>query len=363
MTKQIIIPILLAVLIAGTSFCVPLHSGYMSVPAMGMGGAFTAYPRDATMTIVNPALLNRTKFHFTIISIPFGLDNELTEITSFLQDNADSLGNFETQSPDGMEELRKGIEPLDDRWVNISTNPFLGVAIPGINLGATFYSNLKTGVKIDQGVIFPAVGIKGYLDTGFSIGKGFKIMDWETGLALRYYQRRSISSKRISAGDAVAMDEVISEGTKELGSSTTGISVDAGVIRTINDKLDVAVTVQDLVGVRDGWVKPNLITGVSYKLANRLLFCADINDWFNTQGVAFFQKLDWGAEYRLPFFKDWLGGFDLRAGVHQGYPTFGAGLRVFILQLDYAYFGYEAGNKPGQIMEYSHRLGITIGIN
>ena len=83
---------------------------------------------------------------------------------------------------------------------------------------------------------------------------------------------------------------------------------------------------------------------------------ADMNDWFNSQGVALFQKLNLGAELKYYV-------LDLRAGVHQGYPTVGLGLNLRVLQFDYAYFGMEAGNQPGQIMEYSHRLGITIGVN
>jgi len=117
------------------------------------------------------------------------------------------------------------------------------------------------------------------------------------------------------------------------------------------------VTVQDLIGSHDGWVKPNLIAGIAYQYSKRLLLCADMNDWFNTQGVGFFQKLNMGAEFRLPIL------LDIRAGVHQGYPTFGLGLRLMILKLDYAYFGNEGGILPGQIQEYSHRFGITIGIN
>jgi len=212
-------------------------------------------------------------------------------------------------------------------------------------------------------VMIPAAGLKGYVDAGVSLGKGFNVMDWESGIALRYYQHSSLSPKRVSSGDMNSIKYIAKEWGNELTDSKAGFGLDAGVIRTLSEKMDIAVTVQDLVGLCDGWVKPNLITGVLYKPVKHLVLCADMNDWFNTQGVALFQKLNMGAEYRLPFYKQKFGGIDIRAGIHQGYPTFGFGLKLLLINLDYAYFGMEGGNKPGQIMEYSHRLGFSLTFN
>jgi hypothetical protein len=341
----------------------PLHSSYMSIPAMGMGGAFTTYPRDATVTLTNPALLNRSDFHFTLISVPVRIGDEAKDIFTFFNNNADSLSNLANLSKPGQQQISDDIRPIDDKWINIGSNPFMGFTLPGINLGLAIYSNIVAAVKVDQGVMIPAAGLKGYVVAGISIGKGFAVSGWESGAAIRYYQRAALSPKRISAKDVGSGKDIANEWKSELTDIESGIGLDAGVIRSISEKTDVAVTVQDLVGLRDGWVKPNLITGIAYKPVKNMILCADMNDWFNTQGVALFQKLDMGAEYRLPFYKRWLGGIDLRAGVHQGYPTFGFGLKLLVINLDYAYFGMEGGNKPGQIMEYSHRLGVSVTIN
>jgi len=345
------------------AFSQPLHSGYMSIAAMGMGGAFTTYSRDATITLTNPALLNRTEFHLTIISVPVSFGDEIGDLLNFYENYGDSLKNLDNLTESYQRQMFKEIEPMDDQWVNLGANPFFGFTFSDIKFGLAVYSNLVAAVKIDQGVIVPAAGLKGHLDTGISFGKGFPVMDWESGLAMRFYRRSSLSQKRVSSGDMSSMDDITKEWENELTDSKAGFGLDAGVIRTMSEKMDIAVTVQDLVGSRDGWIKPNLITGVLYRYAEHLVLCADMNDWFNTQGVAFFQKLNMGAEYRLPFYKQQLGGIDFRAGIHQGYPTFGFGLRLLIINLDYAYFGMEGGNKPGQIMEYSHRLGISLTFN
>jgi len=357
MKTRLIITILAVLLTAGSVNSQPLHLGYMSVAAMGMGGSYTAYPRDATMTVTNPALLNRAKFHLTILSFPIGMDNEIFEFVDFVKKHSEDLENYETLSPQEKEELLHDAEPFDDKWYHVNTNAFMGLTVPAANFGAAIYNDMLTGAKIDQGIILPAVGLKGYSDLGIAFAKGFNFMDFEAGLGLRFYQRSSFTPIRVSANDIGSMTDILSEGLEELEDKKSGFGIDAGVIRTINDKLDLAVTVQDLIGSHDGWVKPNLITGIAYQATEELLLCADMNDWFNTQGVGFFQKLNMGAEYRLPLL------LDVRIGIHQGYPTAGVGLRLLILKLDYAYFGKEGGNLPGQIQEYSHRFGITIGIN
>ena len=283
-------------LVTGLLYSQPLHSSYMSVAAMGMGGSFTAYPRDATATMVNPALLNRTGFHLTLFSFPFSIDDEATDIVNFLNNHQDDFSHFDLLTTEESDVLMRDIAVVDDRWLYTDVNPFFGLTIPASQLGAAVYSNISPGVKVDQGVVLPAAGLKGSVDIGIAVGKGFEFMDYEAGLALRFYRRGTFDRVRISAAKANSANETLSaawQNTKD--NLQTGFGLDAGVIRSINEKLDVAVTVRDLIGSRDGWIKPNLITGVGYKLTDRILLCADMNDWFNSQGVALFQKLNMGA--------------------------------------------------------------------
>jgi hypothetical protein len=52
----------------------------------------------------------------------------------------------------------------------------------------------------------------------------------------------------------------------------------------------------------------------------------------------------------------------LRAGINQGYPTFGGGLALGFMRLDYAFFGAEHGRVPGQLPSWSHTLQVAFGI-
>lgn len=55
---------------------------------------------------------------------------------------------------------------------------------------------------------------------------------------------------------------------------------------------------------------------------------------------------------------DWLY---LRTGVHQGQGTVGLGLRLPLLQLDYAYYGIEEGRFAGQLPSRRHRIQLVLG--
>ena len=52
----------------------------------------------------------------------------------------------------------------------------------------------------------------------------------------------------------------------------------------------------------------------------------------------------------------------LRAGLSQGYTTFGAGLLLPVVQLDYAFYGVEEGRIPGQLPSWNHSLQLTISL-
>ncbi len=57
----------------------------------------------------------------------------------------------------------------------------------------------------------------------------------------------------------------------------------------------------------------------------------------------------------------WLTRFpELRAGANQGYATFGLGLDVPFLKLDYAFYSDELGRTAGSIKQSSHMISLAI---
>ena len=52
----------------------------------------------------------------------------------------------------------------------------------------------------------------------------------------------------------------------------------------------------------------------------------------------------------------------LRAGLSQGYTTFGAGLNLPVVKIDYAYYGVEEGRLPGQLPSWNHTFQLTLSL-
>ena len=86
-----------------------------------------------------------------------------------------------------------------------------------------------------------------------------------------------------------------------------------------------------------------------------LTVAMDLRDAFNSQGTSMFQRLHLGAEFGLPV-------LSLRAGLNQGYFTTGFGINLFILHLDYAYFGQEMGENLGWNPDFSHVIQLGVGL-
>lgn len=53
---------------------------------------------------------------------------------------------------------------------------------------------------------------------------------------------------------------------------------------------------------------------------------------------------------------------NLAAGLHQGYPTAGVGLRFSVFRLEYAFFGFEEGRSAGQLPSWQHVFSITFAL-
>ncbi|MCD6161235.1 MAG: hypothetical protein J7K40_02335 [candidate division Zixibacteria bacterium] len=347
-------------------------SQHIDVAQMGMGGITTTIYTNSHTLFYNPALLNRQGLEVDIINIGLGLDTDATDVLKFVDDHQDDFDDFESLSIEEQEQFFLDCSEFDNKWVGVQAAPYIGFAASHFALGG--YGISYFDVKIDQGVFVPALAMKGYMDIviGAGIGLPVNIMDrsFEVGITGRYIQRRSFLPIRINAQDVNDAEDIFDVALDSLENSTNGFGLDVGMVRSMKLEmlgrgidLDYAVVVQDLIGSLGGYVKPNIKFGAMTHIPfadNFLLprwdFGIEMTDFFNRQGVNFFNRINMGTEVAL------LGGFaKLRSGFHQGYPTWGAGLSLFIIHLDYARFTRELGTKPGQFPETTHRAQLTIG--
>ncbi len=67
------------------------------------------------------------------------------------------------------------------------------------------------------------------------------------------------------------------------------------------------------------------------------------------------KKIHLGAEVQLAF-------IDARAGLYQGYPSYGVGINLFFLQLDAALYSIEKGAYPGQTQEQRGQVSLMVDL-
>ncbi len=342
---------------------------HLSVAQMGMGGLTTVVSNGSHSIFYNPAHLSEQKFDFAVIPGSYGVKNNFVEVLQFLDDHGEEFSQLDSlvvHSPQQVDDFLEDSQKFDDEWFGQHFSPYIGMVLNGF--GAAAYGHAVSDIKLDQGVFIPAAAARGYMDIVVGGGYGKKMdlwgSEWDVGAALRMTYRRYVSYVRVSATDVASQQEVIDTIMDEMTDTNVGVGVDIGMIRTLGDDgpMDVAIVCQDLIGVMDGWVKPNIKLGGMYHVpfaGNMLLkqwdFGMEYVDIFNRTGTSAFQKINLGTELSVMS-----GFFSLRGGFHQGYPTFGAGLNLFVLRFDYAYYTREMGTAPGMIEDLTHRFQFSI---
>ncbi len=71
------------------------------------------------------------------------------------------------------------------------------------------------------------------------------------------------------------------------------------------------------------------------------------------------KRLRLGVE--LVLLDNWLGSVALRTGLYQGYPTFGADVRLTVVTLSYVTYGEELGGSAGQDEDRRHLVMLGVG--
>lgn len=162
--------------------------------------------------------------------------------------------------------------------------------------------------------------------------------------------------------------------------------MDLGFLAKIGQDLRVSLTVNDFYRTRFAWTKPSktdslsdvlfgdgtdngagyinpsLAIGASYRigtiipvLIEDLVVAMDIRDLFDPDSNSFLKTYS-GFEFGM------LGFLKIRGGLYQGYVAAGVGIDVPILpiEIDFAYWGEELGEYPGQ--ERLDNLALTLNV-
>jgi hypothetical protein len=206
---------------------------------------------------------------------------------------------------------------------------------------------MPSRVMIESGVLVPKVFLGTQMDQVFTgaiarrfnkvcaVGASLKLVDRYVldDIALGYTETMEFI-ERFDNDKMNAIDPLLSH--------QFGMGIDVGALFYFGE-IRAAVSLLDAFSyVGSEVLSPRPNVGFAYKVlpfmdmkyVEDATVTVDLHNLFRYAN--FFTKINLGAELRLP-------NFDVRTGLHQGYPTFGMTLHYFVFRLDYLYYGEELG--------------------
>ncbi len=355
---------------------------YKSTRAMGMGGAYTAVGGRVDTLFYNPAGL-------TNIPQDKGWEVNLVHLSAEVGKNTlDFADDLDAALTTG--DLNSNGSATDDQVLAVNdlllANQGRNMHLRAANLtsigrsydsfafglGAFASGRLDATPRLDAG---PLAELEISADATWGVVTGFSLPLGDglyAGASLKALHRESLA--HIFTADDLVNNQEDLDGyiTNELRREGDALGWDAGLLWkfAVNSWWRPAAGVSVMnIGDLDfggaGTIPMTVNAGVSVNpripVFRSLLLGADLVDITKEfeQDRDLAKRLRYGAELQL--FDRMLLELALRAGMYQGYPTFGAELRTLILSVSYAMYGEEIGASAGQDRDQRHLLTLNLG--
>lgn len=343
--------ILLLVLPAHATELFETHS---NARAMGMGGAFVTLVEDDESLWYNPAgIANNGGVYWTIVDPRVGLSDPtvLTTLTN-LTDPLLFASTLDTLYG----------EPI---WLGASAK----TAFMAPYFAAAYYYDVDASILVDNPVS-PTLETNYITDTGYAFGMGFGFGSvMQMGFAAKYVQRTGV---RKTWGTQTIADIVAGNSSPNVIFDSFSAAQGVGYAFDYGLNLTAPTPVQPTLSfvwknIGNTRFRPSLgsqappteiqdmVVGGSLKLDFPIV---NITPTFEVRQIdnadaQIGQKLHMGVEIGLPL-------IDIRAGLYQGYYSYGVGLNLGVLQIDAATWGTELGGYQGQLESRRYMVQATI---
>jgi len=316
-----------------------------------MGGTCASHVRGASALFFNPAALARVEgFDFTIAEIQTGVSKDAVDFSSQLQGTA-----FTTTD----------LNKLYGKTLTAEVTARSGFVMP--NLGFGVFSNSNTHMQFNDPT-FPTFKMNFISDYGYILGGAFSLGGQASlGASMRY-------TKRWGGEEDINMASLIGASTNTLASNNfinhgVGHALDIAAMTTLNHPLkptvslvwqDVGVTTYNMTsGVKNPPSQyDNLILGIALPQEYGIVSFTHAIEYkfIRTEGYDFFKKIHLGTEASI-------GPLDLRAGINQGYITYGAAVDVWLVQVEAAAYATELGTYGGQGRSDRYSVGLSFNMD
>lgn len=386
-------------------------SSYKSIRSMGMGGTNVASGFDESALLYNPALLKVMKGHK--ISLPsFAVSSngdtfDLVDAIQDLSDDADKIndeqnmlkllqaylnGDTISVTDNGKEfTLNEGKNKIPDKYLRGELNSFTGFVVEGFGFGV--FSNFKSNqIGLTGNKINPSVIINGEGNVEIPVGVAFKVFDkvnlgaslrgiasYKANSTLHYVELSDLSDDALSDEEKLSImnvEEAIGYGVN-LGAVVEIGGLNAAVaLRDPFSKVQTAKYVKndsnkyELQDIDKKSLPTNLSIGLSNQpyidgKQRKFFWTVEVENLLNKDlngdgydDKSFFKKIHAGTEFYL--LDTSLLDLKLRAGINQGYLTYGASVKLFVIEVEYANYTEELGPHSGMDKNRVNSLGMTM---
>lgn len=333
---------------------------YRGPRSLGMGGTYTAVGRDAEALFYNPATLYDMGFKLALLNPLIEVDQNVLDIAPDVQDALD-LPN----ETDRTNELTRIVDANRGKPLHIRAALFPSVAAKSFAVGflgqAEFDMRLHNplssagAVEAFGGYEYgPVAGFSFKMGEGLRAGVGAKLISrsWVN----QNFTIRELSSETFDISDYTT--------------DNTDFSLDAGLLyslpifkESLKPKIGVSLLdITDLDFEEGGVIPMRANAGISVNptipVLGDVILAADYEDFTHEyeQDDSAWKRIHLGAE--IGMLKRHLL---LRAGVNQGYPTFGAELDIWLIKLAYTYYSEEMGAYAGQDKDIRQLVQLSLG--
>ncbi|MBI3597939.1 MAG: hypothetical protein HY201_00540 [Nitrospirae bacterium] len=354
------IVILLALLVPSFVQADEIPLFYEGIRPLGMGGAFTAVADDGNAIFYNPAGLNQIKGfgRFDIINLTVELNKNALDLIKDAKEISDIS--------DPNENSDKAIDLINK---NIGERFHLKAALfPHIVFHNFGFGILAQGVlngAIHNPLASNTLEVRGTADLAVMTAGAYRFKvkgrPLILGLTAKAINRNKLDKETYTTREIIDGEFKIQ---KELNPEN-GFALDVGALYPIPIFLNptVGLSLQNIVGgdLGDaGKLPPQVNLGVALRPEigfGKVVIAADWVDVAQQVGTDkdIAKRLHAGVEYQFPVI------LTLRAGLAQGYPSFGTTFSLWLVRFSYAYYISEIGAFAGQQPDPRHVVQLSVG--
>jgi hypothetical protein len=335
-------------LLSGRVYAMELFDRNFSVRAMGMGNAYVPLARGTDALFYNPAGLATTKeVSLTALKFRLGIDS-IDAYQDALDFNGSGYANM--------------LRQFYGKKLWLSTGVLSGFSTP--NFAAAAFDSFNMSGDLSNPAL-PSFEVNLVNDYGIATGFGVELAP---GFAMGFTAKRI---NRIGSSNDIPVSALAtltdSDLMDQLDNRGLGYSLDLGTSVTFPSpvKPTLSFVMKDLGNTTftldKGVRKPptdigEMIAGLSLELEAPGMTVTPVFEMRHIgseETIQLGKKIHVGLEIDLPV-------FDLRGGFSQGYYTAGLGMDLGLITLDFATYGVELGEYPGQQEDRRYVLEMTI---